>query len=102
MAFLLGEEPGSGSHCRHTMGPAGPCEGRGCRLIGPDPDLNPDPSRHHNLDPDPLGGSQWEAVKGAHPGMAPRGCGGAARVIMPHREQTAKATQASLEPGGPG
>lgn len=101
MAFLLGEEPGSGSHCHHTMGPAGPCEGRGPRLVGPDPDLNPDPSPHHNLDPDPLP-THWEAMKGSHPGMAPRGRGGAGRVIMPHREQTAKAMQASLEPGSPG
>lgn len=45
MVFLPGEEPGSGSHCPHTMGRAGTREGSGPRLVGPDPD--PD----HNLDP---------------------------------------------------
>lgn len=40
MAFRPAEEPGSGSHCLHTMGPAGTCECRGPRLVGPD--LDPD------------------------------------------------------------
>lgn len=50
--FLPGEEPGSGSHCPHTMGPVGTV-GQGPRLVEPDPDLNPDPGPPHTLDPHP-------------------------------------------------
>ena len=53
VVFLPGEEPGSGSHCPHTMGPAGTCQGRDPRLVGPPPDLSPAPDPRHNLDPDP-------------------------------------------------